>query len=221
MKISPTAIQDFVVCSKKLFFRYGGFEQQYDENLTVGKLVHHLIELNETENKELLKRLSSEYNIGTKSAEYKLNRCLHNFNTHFKILTQPDDIIEYKFEHKLKRVDATIIGRIDRIINLSYPLVVDWKTSRKEILNIDNDIQFMMYYYIYNEIFGVAPEVMAVNLYLAEVTKYDYNPESFELLFNHTIPKMIDTIRSKSYTETENIEICKTCPYRIHCRGKL
>ena len=87
--------------------------------------------------------------------QYSVSSFYRNFQ---HLLTEEDDAEKF-FRIKLE-TDVLLVGKMDRVVKPSG-LVLDWKTSASSISNINDDVQFLIYYYAYTRLYNKPPSLVA------------------------------------------------------------
>jgi CRISPR/Cas system-associated exonuclease Cas4 (RecB family) len=214
IKLSASSIKDFIQCPARMFFRHNSTEESIQTPAqALGSAVHKVVELSAfVENKVLTERVKVDYNV---QDERKFSRCLNNFYYSYSPLLTKDDGVETKFEFDLNGV--RIQGMMDRII-FSEGVIFDWKTSEVCPENIDNDIQFMLYYLAYKDIFKQEPSVYYISL--AKNKRVQFYPRE-GLIRNLTeivIPNIKFAVEQKWYPNWGMFgNACTYCSYRKEC----
>lgn len=155
----------FNECKLKYKYRYHDYyEEDQDaktDHLNFGKYIHRVFELGyklETleELQDLAKSLLKDYQI-TASYQKKINKCLENFYSFNKNLTESLGV-EIAFQAEIGD-DMSIRGVIDRVISGTKGgiLVLDYKTSKREKTKIDlfKDSQLKSYTYVCSKLYKV------------------------------------------------------------------
>jgi hypothetical protein len=141
--------------------------------------------------------------------------CIANYFHHFKQYLAPSDEREFKFKIPWDK-DVFIVGKIDRISNGK---VFDWKTARKPLKNISENIQFILYNWAYNKLYKSNP----VGVYYAALTtgaliRYSVDEASDRTLFEEIIPDAIRAIKNKEYSRNGIFRrACFRCSYSDTC----
>jgi len=221
--ISATSIKDFIDCSKKYYWRINNAEESVNTpEMDAGLIVHEVLEkywdqskshnlqkgLHLTESKKLPERL-------VERVEY----CINSYHDNFAGLLSKDDEKEISFKLKMDE-DVFLVGRIDRITKGSN-LVLDWKTSEASVINIDSDIQFLLYYYAYTRMYGHPPSgVYYVALLHNQLITLHVDRGQYEILMYEIIPNIIKQIKNNEYAR-EGIfrSKCNRCQFKNICIG--
>lgn len=216
--LSASSIKDFLVCPARWYYRINYPEQATKtKEMVLGTIVHDTIEKywdNQEEGIIYATQRASEVDVNNK----KLFHCLNSFYNHFIEYVGKEDKIEMEFSVKFSK-DVDIVGRIDRISN---GLVFDWKTTEKPPENIDNDVQFIIYYESYKKIFGCYP----VGIYYVSLTDdkfLSYQPDQnlIDELYKGIIPYIIKTIKRNDFPKSGLYDkySCNYCSYKRVCRS--
>ncbi len=221
--ISASGIKDYLVCEARTKYK---FQLPRDAILvetveaSIGKLVHRVIELewaNREKGLSLARNLLDDYHLEDKDYE-AITRNLEVFYTHFSHICAKGDKIEYKFKYEYLK-DVYIVGKMDRIVGEGSS-IIDWKTSKTVPFSINNDIQFLMYYQAYKDIFKRPP----ANVYYAALKDGSLkilkpNINFLETIYYEIIPRMIKDIKNGTYTHSGlfTFNACPRCPYILYC----
>ncbi len=189
--LSMSSIKDFLRCSKMFYYRKNYAEEAVDAlEASVGTVVHKIIETYPTGpyDPQVLATLVREKDIDL-SGEVKLLRLLDNYYTKFPHILEkmkPEtDKSEFYFQEKISG-DVTLAGKMDYILRDEH-IVYDWKTGQTK-RDISNDIQFIIYYTVYQ-----------VNLNKCEETLYIPRKIYIDALYEQIIPKIVSAIQNKEY----------------------
>lgn len=221
IRLSASSIKDFVKCSKMFYFRNTIPEEAFNtQEASVGTICHKLIEKHWdgsdfTADKE---KLLLEYAVDSAGAE-RLNKCLNNFNSGtFDFLRSrfsEEDKREFYFQEKIDS-EVTISGRMDYIINKNN-IVIDWKTGATK-KNLSNDIQFIIYYTMYNKIFGRYPAVYQASLLKNECDLFMPRQEYIDVLYDEIIPNILLAVSTKGYFREGYFNgACYNCNFIASC----
>jgi len=163
IRLSASLIKDYLSCRKKGFYRINHPEQAIKtDDMIIGEIVHKVIE--EDWNKDMLfalehaQKIKEGYNIVDPDPKRlnRLNRCIKNFFINFKYLIRNDDEIEKFFRVPFLEDIAIMTGKMDRVTK--DVIIIDWKTGGTFPKSIDNDIQFIIYYISYKQIYKEYPK---------------------------------------------------------------
>lgn len=214
--LSASSIKDFIDCPLRLKFRSEVETRDLNSGLIVGTRVHHLIEkywnhpdfLNVTK-KEILDLNQEE--------QLKAGICLYSFNRNYLSLLSEKDRVELEFKLPLSK-NVSIVGKMDRI--LPNGVVIDWKTNTKAPNKVDNDVQFIIYYWAYTQLYNTPPaQVLNINLFQDKITSF-YKTESYDFLFNEIIPYILKCIKDKKYPHLGYYNgSCYNCQFKSYCHS--
>jgi CRISPR/Cas system-associated exonuclease Cas4 (RecB family) len=221
--VSATNLKDFMSCPSKLYYRlYGGLEaMQPTREMAMGSLVHEVIE-KYWDDKELaykqLGNLMVSYNLDAGDTDEVINY-LEVFYEKFAPLCANSDQIEKRFEVKYSD-NALIVGRYDRIIG---DAIIDWKTGRTPPKNIDNDVQFLLYYSVYRKYAGRLPsKVIYASLTSGNLISLNPDKRKIDVLYNEIIPAYLHAIERNDFPHTGLIgTTCYRCGFREACWNEL
>lgn len=220
--ISASLLRDYLECPRKVYYRLNHPELSVESaNMVVGNIVHSVLERYwKTYSQANLYAigLSSKFGLASKY-EKKVRLCIDNFFESFTNLIGEKDLIEYRF--KIPMGSSFIVGKMDRIT--STGCIIDWKTSSMPSRNIDRDPQFILYQYVYEQIFKKRPtSVMMVNLVDNSVITYSRDKVLEFNLMNTLIPVVIDDLLGNTLSPTGLfLGKCFKCPFRETCLNKL
>jgi hypothetical protein len=219
--VSASALRDFVICNYRTYFRlFEPGEAVQSKEMLMGSITHKVIE-------KAWKNLDVALNLGHTlcikenldlPSQQAVEHFIHTFFERFKVMLRDDDAIEKRFKVKLKD-DVYLVGVFDRV---SKETIIDWKTNANPPKKIDNDIQFIIYDYAYELLYGRRP----AGLYLAalkdgSLVKYRESPEHHMALISDVIPNFVETIKKKNFIKTGLFTgACYRCPYKIPCLGE-
>ena len=114
--------------------------------------------------------------------------------------------------------DVYLVGKMDRVVEPSG-LVLDWKTSESPVSNINDDIQFLIYYYAYSRLYNHPPSLVAyVSLMKKRLINLDINRSSYTYLMDEIVPGMITQIRNNNYYRIGVFNRkCNRCQFKEIC----
>lgn len=226
INLSASSIKDFMLCSKRYYYRINYPEASIQTaSMKTGTVVHNVIEkaLNSTYEtvfaigEQALKSLNlseKEYKVGAN----KLDLSIKNYYNFFTELTAEDDLIEQNFKILFDN-NVYLVGRIDRL-SVRRRMVIDWKTNYKDPLFIDNDVQFQLYKYAYTSLYKEKPlSVLYANLFTGRLISLRDSDETWYIhLLESLIPSIVYKIKNNEFAR-EGIEknICKHCQYNEKC----
>lgn len=202
IRLSASKIKSFIRCSKMFQLQYDFPEEAVDpQDAAVGTIVHNLIEYfpdgkgYEEHAEELIKERAIDLD-----GQLKIYRSMKSYSNNFADLlakmNPENDIKEFYFQEKLLP-DVILSGRIDYIIK-EDDIVLDWKTGTTK-RDISNDPQFIIYYTMYQKIFGRYPTVYQVSLAKGELNTFYPRKIYIDTLYNSIIPKIIRAMETKDY----------------------
>ncbi len=217
--LSASSIRDFIHCSKMFYYRTNFSEEAVDTpEAIVGTIVHKAIEdhwKSYDQAMQYCKFKATEFNLDLRSWA-KIEASMTAF---FSLIPEiygklkDNDLKEYKFKEKIGE-DVTLVGKMDRII-VDDGIVIDWKTGKTKNV-IDNDIQFIIYYMMYNRAFGKFPgAVYQISLSGKNIiTAYQPNKEYINALFNHIIPSIVERVKKNKFNKEGYFNnSCYSCNY--------
>ncbi len=224
--VSASSIKDYLVCEAKIKYK---FELPRDailattKEMAMGKLIHFVLEKEwRDKDKGLLLVYDLLETYGLLDTDYnEIAHYLNVFHTNFVQLCSEKDKIEYKFKIAF-REDTYVVGKMDRIIG-DNSSIIDWKTSRYPPYTINDDIQFLIYYWAYKELFGRYPaNVYYGALIDGSLKTLKPNINYLETIFNEIIPRMVKDIKTGNYTHDGlfKYNVCKKCQYLLYCARK-
>jgi hypothetical protein len=140
---------------------------------------------------------------------------MENYFYNFFPLMSANFKAEQRFKIPLER-DVFVVGKLDRIADGK---VFDWKTARKPLTNIDNNIQFILYNWAFKKLYGAEPSgVYYAALTNGSLVKYNGNPIVEDFLFGEVVPQLVEAIRSKNYIHNGIFrKSCFRCSYSDTC----
>ena len=223
--ISQSAIKDFIACNKRYYYRrFFPEESKKTDEMVVGIIVHTVLEKEWKDYSNALKladELILEYNL---SASYiqKITLMVRTFFEFYQDLVNENDLVETKFSvphfNFIYEGDVSLVGKFDRI-NLERNTIIDWKTGK---LPYPNDIQSIIYYNTYKQLYNRSPTLIYVSLSETKMSTYIPDQLYTDILYNEIIPSMIEAIKSDSYSHTGLFTwACKRCNYKDFCFKEL
>lgn len=222
--LSASLIEDYVSCNRKVYYRsLKGEGAVPNKEMIIGDIVHGAIE-NHWSNQancmtfveyETRQRLPDEFATSFGFA----TTCVENFFEKFQPFLSKEDDIEKKFKIPYGK-DVFIVGRMDRISNGS---VFDWKTARRPQTDISGSIQFILYNWAYEKMFGKSPAgVYYGALSNGSIVMYKHDVIAETTLFSDLIPDVINSIRTKNYTPNGIFrKACFRCSYADMCLKEI
>lgn len=223
--LSASSIRDFMDCRRKYYYRINFKDESVpSREMILGRILHEILE-KEWQDKEkaldLATKLSKEYNISAKDYK-KVTSWVDTFFERFRDLLHEDDVVEKNFKLKYDK-GVYIVGKIDRI--LPGPTVIDWKTSPRLPITLDNNPQFILYYAVIKELYGKYPSnVYHANLSQGKLKGFSPHRRYINLLYNNIIPDMISNIRRRVFIHdglVRHPNVCKQCNFRRFCWDNL
>jgi CRISPR/Cas system-associated exonuclease Cas4 (RecB family) len=221
--ISQSAIDDYLVCKKKLDFRlnYEGRSPQTPEML-MGDIVHRAIEVYWNDFNKAIAYINSEIDTQLGSSKAYKDFCISCYTTYyenFRSLLSSEDRSEFRFKIPIGS-SVFVVGRMDRVTSSQ---VFDWKTSRKPPKNVDNYIQFALYHWAFTKVFNKNPSgVYFASLTNGSLIRYTPNKTLEKILFKEIIPEMVRDIKSGNYTPTGVFKrACYNCVHSNQCLKEL
>jgi RecB family exonuclease len=193
--LSPSSIKDFLHCSRMFYYRKNNPEESVStQDANIGTVVHAVTEKywdNQEASVDYVTKQIKELSIDGDGSR-KIYERLDTFYNKIPEVTRTlkhNDLIELYFEEKLTD-NVVIRGKMDRVI-VDDDVVIDWKTGTTK-KNINNDVQFILYYVMYQKIFGHYPSaVKQVNLAKAEVSLFYPTKEYINTLLNEVSPTLL------------------------------
>jgi hypothetical protein len=220
IKISASSIKDYLVCSQRNYYRinYSG-EGVQSKELLLGSLIHKVIEEfwdKQDKGLALVRELSVQYPIVDAK---KFKKCVDNFYIHFSGLLESTDEIEKEFTIKHTK-DVSIVGRMDRI---SDGTIFDWKSTERPPNDVEDDLQFILYYDAYKEIYKKTPSVFYASLMTGDLIRFKYNTKYADILYKKIIPEMVSDIKSGNFYRKGILAYgaCTRCVFKTLCYKEL
>lgn len=220
LHLSATSIKDFLVCNQRYYYRINYPEESStNEDMEVGTGIHKLVEVHALD--ENFMKLAEEASKRFTAKKYadKYFQCAYNFyhDPFIHQIISKDDLVEKSFKIKIAE-DVYIVGKMDRVTEDG--VVIDWKTSKNTPKSIDDDIQFLVYYWAYHKLFSKRPAiVMHYNLYNGEYVTLKIT-DKYNTLFDEVIPGIIRQIKSGNYYKSGIYTGgCYMCNFKQFCLG--
>jgi hypothetical protein len=193
-----------------------------NKEMIIGEVVHSAIEkywdnqinANSYTANEIATRMAHDPNpIGT-YIQFGYD-CLHNYFGKFKSLLTTNFTSETKFKLQIEK-DVFVVGKLDRVDDGN---VFDWKTARRPLTNIDNNVQFILYNWAFKKMYNAEPSgVYYAALTNGSLVKYNRNPIVEDFLLGEVVPQLVDAIRSKNYIHNGVFrKSCFRCSYSNAC----
>lgn len=219
--ISASMIKDYLECPRKVYYRMNHPELGIQTpEMTAGIIIHYALERYWDSMGPAFEYINDQIAENNLSIDLtrRITSCMDNFFRHFSNLTSVLDHIEYRF--KVPFMGAFIVGKMDRITKDG--LIIDWKSSSSS-KSINKDPQFILYYYVYNQIFKRDPVGVArINLSDATINMYQRNKTLEYSIINHIIPVLIDSIKGGNLPPNGVFTgKCSRCSYFTACNGDL
>lgn len=215
--ISASSLKDFIRCNRMLYYRkfFAETANSTDEQ-GAGSAVHKIVEEKwDKRDPEYEKLIRVQYNVG-EDMNSRMIRSISNFYSQYSSLLTKDDLSEYNFKIQLSK-EVALVGKMDRVIT-SQDIIIDWKTSEFVPKSIDNDVQFIIYYIAYKEIFGREPTVMLINLARNKVVEFKPKKWYVDPLRNEILPYMARMVERNEYPRTGLFNgNCVNCSYIDTC----
>lgn len=217
--ISASMLNDYLLCSNKVFYRI--FVKGISvptEYMLIGTVVHKAIEsFWNDKNKAILqsKNHAKQLNLAQKNINY-IEHCIQTYFDNFEKFMTDKDEIEKNFKIKLYD-DVHLVGKIDRISN---GVIYDWKTSTKPPTKLLGDVQFIVYNYAYNLLYGKPPVAsFLASLSTGNLVPYEHSDTHSVELFENVIPSLVRDIKNKSFRKEGIFKkgTCRFCSYKEDC----
>lgn len=224
--LSASLIKDVLQCSKKAYWRTNYPEDSHQTpEQEFGSILHSCIEKNwDKPIKDMVESLPDVDVINeNKAFAYT---CLRNFSDNFRQYCRPEDKMEERFYLPIKD-NYALVGKLDRL-NSQTGLVLDWKTSRTVPMRIDGDIQFIIYDWAFEKLYGSRANLVGfASLKTGNLVKYVRNRLYMDELFSILIPKVIRILETNSYAREGIYSLpvgrysntCKHCSFKKICLG--
>lgn len=222
IKLSASSIKDYIACPRKVFYRtYKPEESIQTEAMAIGSAVHEIFEEKWMDEKLAVASVNEKmgkYGLETNFAYDKIRLCIDNFFPVFGHLFGEGDEIEKYFRLKFSD-DLLISGMLDRIHN---NIIIDWKTSTYPPKNLNNDIQFIVYYLAYKMLYGKEPTaVVYASVFKGKSHIFKPNKDVIAKFKNEVLPYVYNGVKYKIFPGLGEYHysngICKNCSYRKHC----
>jgi CRISPR/Cas system-associated exonuclease Cas4 (RecB family) len=227
INVSASSIKDFLVCSKRYYYRINNSESGIPTlPMKVGTLVHKVMEsaygLDYKKALELGNKEIEVLGLVGEEKEFALNKLklsLEHYYKFFNGLVSSEDQIEKYFKISIG-TNVNMVGRIDRL-NTTKKLIIDWKTSQRDPFQINTDIQFLLYKHAYSLIYKEKPvSVLYANLFTGKLLSLvDEEYKNYHNLFDSTIPTMVSRIKigDIKYEGLKKKNACNSCPFKQQC----
>jgi CRISPR/Cas system-associated exonuclease Cas4 (RecB family) len=220
--ISASMIKDYLDCPRKVYYRINHPDLSVQTpDMIVGNIVHSTLERAWSDRDDAILYSAAQVAQSNLSGKYidKVALCVNNFFDFFQPLVTGKDEIEYKFKIPYGR--AFIVGKMDRVTSGGY--VIDWKTSTNHTSNVSRDPQFILYHYVYEQIFKIEPTlVLRANLIDGSLDTYLTDKIMEYSIINSVIPIIIESLDRQSLSPTGLFSgKCSRCPYLDACHKDL
>jgi hypothetical protein len=219
--LSASSMKEFIDCSKKYEHRAQKSDDVEDTpQQKAGILVHNIVEKhwNQTKahNLHLALKQSEELSLPEEMIS-RVQYSVNSFHDNFQHLLTPEDDIEVNFKVLLD-TDVYLVGRIDRIIQPAN-VVLDWKTAQEDVTSIDNDIQFLVYYYAFTRLYNRPPSLVSyVSLLHNKMINFNIQNSRYNYFAKDIIPGIIKQVREGNfYRDGIFRNKCYRCPYKEMC----
>ena len=223
-------MRDFFECPQRFWYRTNHPDKAIlSKHVVFGAIVHEAIE----KFKEPGPAVTWAYDEWDERAggnfAKKVNKPPKNFsrmlgNYYFaiapKLKAEKRDKIEYFFRlpwtHWNGEQKVQLVGKMDRIID---NIIIDWKTAGRKPSSYQlHDMQFYIYEYAFEQIFGERPEVYFGYLQDGELIKVDMKESLRDNMFR-VINRFLDNINKKPYRIVGYH--CRDCFYRNICFSEM
>lgn len=222
--ISATSLKDFIACSMRYHWRMTKAEEAVTSaEMRAGSIVHTILEKfwDKTKEHNLTKAyaLAEVNNIPDKLID-RIGQSITSYHTHFSHLLTDKDKIEFNFRLLLDS-EVTLLGKMDRVVEPAG-LILDWKTSEYNVMSINDDIQFLIYYYAYTRLNNHPPSLVAyVSLMHNKLVSLDIKRSNYEYLINDVLPGVIIQIKQGNFYRSGVFnKKCTDCQYKEICLEK-
>lgn len=221
--ISASLIEDYISCNRKVYYRIHRPDISIqNREMVIGDIVHHTLEKHSNDESKAYEVALREISLrvpNDKSALKFTEDCLQTFFHNFVAYLTSDDKIEQRFKIPYED-DVFIVGKMDRISN---GCIFDWKTARKPLTDISGSVQFILYNWAYEKIYGREPSgVYYGALTNGSLVKYSRDEIAEKVLFSEIIPQVISSIKSKDYTPNGIFrKACFRCSYSDTCLEEI
>jgi CRISPR/Cas system-associated exonuclease Cas4 (RecB family) len=200
--ISASMLKDYLECPRRVYYRINSPDTSTQTpEMIVGSIIHSAIEKYWNDREGAFKYALAQYIENNLDIQYidKATLCLSNFFDYFYALVSDGDLIEFKF--RLPFGSAFLVGKMDRVTENG--IIIDWKTSTTHKNDITKDPQFILYHYVYEQIYKTAPNsVVKANLIDGSINTYTRDKVLEGSIINTVIPEVIESIRSGSLAPT-------------------
>lgn len=223
--LSASGIKDFLSCNRKYYYRrFFSKEAEPTTAMHIGTIVHATIEkkwYDVSEAKEFAELEATKRSIVGNDLE-KVKDCVSRYFEYFHHLTAGNTWRERFFNVELTK-GVRVRGVFDTVVDSN--MLIDWKTTTRPPRSINNDIQFILYDWAFEKVYGRRP---GSNLYASLTTgkliRYSEDKDSVNILFNEVIPYMVRMIEEEEYPRTGMLQYysqCKWCSFKGKCFDEL
>jgi len=225
LNISASLIKDYIDCKRKSYYRINKSEQAIQtDDMMVGEVVHKTLQFtwNKTieESLEFANNLVKTYNIVDPNfiRMSKIENSIINYYNNWRFFLNDDDVIEKYFKVKFSN-DINIVGKMDRITKGG--IIIDWKTGSLNKKTLKNDIQSIIYYKSYEQLFGKLPTgVYVIKLNSPKDSFLVFEPSEFYIdnLYQSIIPEIVHDIKNGNFSRTGLYNNrCYNCQFQAIC----
>lgn len=167
IRLSATAISDFLECPKRLWYRTNHPDaSEVSDHVVFGQIIHEAIEkfttaddaISWSESEWPKRWVDAEFAVISKKTPKSFSKQLRNY---FNLIEPKIDRSEFNKKEMFFRIPykwkepVEIIGKIDRVTNSVW----DWKTGLKKPSRYElQDIQFYTYAWAYKKLYNRYPE---------------------------------------------------------------
>lgn len=219
--LSASSIKDFIDCSKRYEFRMQKAEESASTpQMEAGSLVHAILEKHwkdsKSHNMQLALKKANELSLPEDVTDRTMY-CINSFHDNFQHLLTPEDDVEVNFKIQLQQ-GVFLVGRMDRVVKPSN-LVLDWKTGQESVTSIDNDIQFLVYYYAFTKLYNRPPSLVSyVSLLHNRMINLNIQNSKYDYFVNDILPGIIEQVkRSNFYRDGILRNKCYRCQFKEVC----
>jgi CRISPR/Cas system-associated exonuclease Cas4 (RecB family) len=219
--LSASSIKDFIDCSKRYYFRTQKAEgSETTPNMEAGTLVHGIVEKHWDKSKSHNLTLALKQSEAINLPEEMISRVqysINSFHDNFQHLLGPEDEIEVNFKIPLDK-DVFLVGRIDRILKPAN-VVLDWKTAQESVTSIDNDVQFLVYYYAFTRLYNRPPSLVSyVSLLHNRMINLNIQNAKYDFFVKDIIPGITQQVKAGNfYRDGIYRGKCFRCQFKETC----
>jgi hypothetical protein len=217
--LSKSAIDDFISCRKKYYYRLN-FNKQAQSSIymTMGIIVHNALDKFWDDHDKAIKYVltQSDYHSISESWKAKMLKDVQHYFKDFKQLVSKDDVREKFFKVEYDK-GIYISGKYD-VVTPDHK-IIDWKTGKWSPQNLASDTQMILYYNSYHTLYGVYPTAILATLPTSKIDIYKPNQVYTDALYNEVIPDMIDAIEEGKFPRNGfyTWNACKFCSFSHLC----